>query len=287
MPIKEMEIFEQYHTMNLVLCHVGKGWENWNMNSRWIHIFAGLIMITLYVSVSTNTTSAAVVWSEDFSSGLTGWTTFAFETWQSGPTVAGNFSTTGDMLTVLDDDVNFARHDSSNVVGTWSWDMYVPDIPNGWIGVAFMSNGTRPFDFDTRMIAIEATTEGTDRFIMWWIRGVNNVVSDVCYTPTERILGWHHIDVTRTSTGSFNIFFNGTFEYTTLTNDVTQSTYLECYASNATGAAFDNIYVDDKIIPTTSTPTPTDTPIPWDLIMIGSGVALVVIILVIVVFKRR
>ncbi|MFW9808231.1 MAG: hypothetical protein ACFFE6_02515 [Candidatus Thorarchaeota archaeon] len=257
------------------------------MKSKWIRIAAGLSMMVLCISVYTNTSQAAEVWREEFDSGLTGWTTFAFESWQSGPVVEGNFSTADDMLTVLDDDVNFARHDSANVVGTWSFDMYIPDTPNGWIGVAFMSNGTRPLELDTRMIAIEATTDGTDRFVIWWLRGANNGVADTVYTPGGSIVGWHHIDVTRTSGGSFNVFFNGTFEYTTLTNDVTQSTYLECFASNATGAAFDNIIVSDTIDVTTPTLTPTAPPILWELVMIGGGVAIVVILLIIIVLKRR
>jgi len=251
-------------------------------------MLTGLAVFMLCFSIFTNTASAAEMWSENFDD-FTGWTTFGFESYQSGPIDAGNFSTTGDVLTVLDDEVNFARHDSVTEVGTWSFDIYVPDSPNGFTGVAFMSNGSRPLEYSTEMIALEATTEGTDRFILWWIRGASDWLGDVAYTPTDSILGWHHIDITRTVGGTFNVFFNGTFEYTTLTNDVLHSTYLECYAYNATGAMFDNIVVSDTIdiTPPTTTPEPTPTAIPWDLIAIGGGVAVVVIILVIVIVKRR
>lgn len=266
------------------------------MKTKRMYILAGIATLVLCMSIVTNTAQAVEVWSEDFNDELmTGWTTFAFESWEDGPIIAGNFSAEGGMLVSLDDDGNFARHDSTVNVGTWSFDLYVPDMVDGYVGVAFMSNGTRPFEFDTRMISIEATTVGIDRFIFWWIRGASNAtatnaVAVTAYTPTESILGWHHIDVTRTSGGLFNIFFNGSFEYTTVTNDVTSSTYLECFASNATGAAFDNIVVSNTIDvtpPATTPTTPDPTPIPWDLIAIGGGVAVVVIVLVIVVIKRR
>lgn len=259
------------------------------MKTKRMYILAGIATLVLCMSIVTNTAQAAEVWSEDFESGMTEWTTFAFEDWEEGPTIAGNFSDAGGVLTTLDDDVNYARHDSAIVVGTWSFDMYVPDTANSYVGVSFMSNGTRPTNLDTRMISVEATTKGVDRFIFWWIRGPNNIVGETCYTPTDSIVGWHHIDITRTSAGLFNVFFNGTFEYTTLTNDVTQSTYFECFA-NATGAAFDNIVVSDTIDitrPVTTTPPPTEPPIPWDLIAIGGGVAVVVIIVLIVILKRR
>ncbi len=260
------------------------------MKTKRMYILAGITTLVLCMSIVTNTAQAAEVWSEDFNDELmTGWTTFAFESWEDGPIIAGNFSAEGGMLASLDDDGNFARHDSTVNVGTWSFDLYVPDMVDGYVGVAFMSNGTRPFEFDTRMISIEATTDGVDRFIFWWSRGPNNVIGVTCFTPTDSILGWHHIDVTRTSGGLFNVFFNGTFEYTTVTNDVTSSTYLECFASNGTGAAFDNIVVSDTIDvtpPVTTPTTPEPTPIPWDLIAIGAGVVFVVLI-VIVILKRK
>lgn len=266
--------------------------EDLIVKTRWIHGVAGFTMFVLCLSVFTNTVTATLVWSEDFAD-MTDWTTTAFLTWQSGPIIAGNFSVVDGKLTVMDDDVNYARHNSTVEVGTWSFDLYVPDTPNGYVGVAFMSNGSRPLDFDSRWIAVEATTDGTDRFNLWWQRGPNNWIGEVCYTPTGSILGWHHIDVTRTSGGQINLFFNGTFIYDTLTNDVIHSTYLECYGVNATGAAFDNIFVDDEIIITPPTTPPSTTPteptgaIPWDLVAIAGGVIVVVAVLAIVCVKRR
>ncbi|MFX1484315.1 MAG: hypothetical protein ACFFCP_14130 [Promethearchaeota archaeon] len=256
------------------------------MKAKWSYMPTGVILSLLCFSLVAGTASATVVWSEDFTAGMPNWTTFAFLDWNTGPTVAGNFSVQGGALTVLDNDVNYARHNSTVEVGTWSFDLFVPDAPHAYVGVSFMSNGSRPIELDSRWIAVEATTEGTDRFNLWWQRGANNWVGDVCYTPTGSILGWHHIEITRTSGGQFNIFFNGSLEYTTVTNDVIHSTYLECYAVNATGAAFDNIVVDDQL-PTTTTTTTTGASPPWDLIAIGGVVVVIVVLLVVVLFRRR
>ena len=257
---------------------------------RWMHILGGFAAIVICMSFMLNTAQAAPVWSENFDN-MDDWTTFAFLDWVTGPIVEGNFSVDEGVLRVLDNDVNYARHDSTVEVGTWSFDLFVPDTPHGYVGVSFMSNGSRPIELDSRWIAIESATEGMDRFNLWWQRGPNNWVGDVCYTPTGSILGWHHIDITRTSGGLINVFFNGSFEYSTTTNDVTHSTYLECYAVNATGAMFDNIEVNDEVLPITETPTPTPTPspVPWDLILLGGGIAVVAIgiVLVVILFVRR
>jgi hypothetical protein len=255
------------------------------VKTRWMHILAGFAALVICMSFMMNTTQAAPIWSENFDAGMGDWTTFAFLDWNTGPIVEGNFSVEGGALTVMDNDVNYARHDSTMVVGTWSFDLFVPDTQHSYVGVSFMSNGSRPIQLDSRWIAVEATTEGVDRFNLWWQRGPDNWVGDTCYTPTGSILGWHHIDVTRSSGGRINIFFNGTFEYTTITNDVTHSTYLECYGVNATGAAFDNIMVDDTILPTATPTTSVPPEVPYLLIAVGAGI--VVLLVLAVVFLRR
>ena len=258
---------------------------NNSLKTRWMHILGSFAAVVICMSFMMNTAQAATVWSEDFND-MNDWTTVAFLDWNTGPTVAGNFSVVGGVLTVLDNDVNYARHDSTVEVGTWSFDLFVPDTPHGFVGVSFMSNGTRPLVLDSRWIAVEASREGVDRFNLWWQRGPDNWVGDICYTPTGSILGWHHIEVTRTSGGQINVFFNGTFKYSTVTNDVTHSTYLECYAVNATGAAFDNILVSDTIDVTTGTTTPETTP-DFLYILITVGVGVVVVLILAIVFLRR
>ena len=115
------------------------------MKTRWMHVIAGLTMFVLCISVCTTTTNAAEVWSDDFHDpNLPGWTFFGHENDTSHVEIGGNFSAASGMLTVLDDDFNVARQNSSTNVGTWSFDMFVPDDDDGhgFIGVDFMSNGS-------------------------------------------------------------------------------------------------------------------------------------------------
>ena len=110
------------------------------MKTRWIQLIAGLAMFVLCISTCTTTTNAAVFWSEDFESGLGDWTIFAYENSSTQVTKEGNFSDTGGVMTVLDDDINVARHDSTVNVGTWSFDIFVQDEGDGYFYVEFMSD---------------------------------------------------------------------------------------------------------------------------------------------------
>ncbi|MHA2407868.1 MAG: hypothetical protein ACXACA_05815, partial [Candidatus Ranarchaeia archaeon] len=116
------------------------------MKTRWMHLIAGVMMFVLCISVCTTTTNAAEVWSDDFETGLDGWTIFGLDDFDTPEKIEGNFSAASGMLTVLDDDINFARHESTTNVGTWSFDMFVPDVVpgDGWggINVEFMGNGS-------------------------------------------------------------------------------------------------------------------------------------------------
>jgi hypothetical protein len=200
-------------------------------------------------------------------------------------TIEGNFSTASGMLTALDDDINIARHNSTVNVGTWSFDLFVPDEYFRSIYVDFMSTGSKPNPYPSMHVSIGAWFDG-DRFV---------VMKNSSTTPYERLSdiyvdslqGWHHIDVSRTSDGHFYVWFNGTLEDDFVNNDVTNSTYLEFFCDNATDAAIDNLVVSD----TNYTPSPPTTPppasVPWELIAIGGGVAAVVIVLVIVFLRRR
>ena len=258
-----------------------------------IRVLAGFAMLILCISVCTNTSNAAEVWSDNFDDeNLDGWTIFAYTNGTSLVTKAGNFSAAGGVMTVLDDDINVARYNSTTNVGTWSFDMYVPDDGEGSIDVMFMSNGTRPFPaYSSMTVAVEAWLD-MDRFDLWELRGNLQGNLFAQYTPPGGLEGWHHFDVSRTSGGRFLLYLNGTLISDTVNNDVTSSTYLEVVCWNASGAAIDNIVVDDEPLlpPTTTpstTPTPTAIPLPWDLIAIVSGVAVVVIVLAIVCLKRR
>ncbi len=280
------------YTICSVLCSINRGQEVLKMKTKEMHVIAGFTMFVLCISVCITAANATVIWQDNFDDpNLPGWTTFAYETAISNVIVEGNFSAESGILTVLDDDLNFARHNSIVNVGTWSFDMFVPDIEvvEGAIYVYIMSNGSRAIPtYPSDFIAIGAWKQGVMpswNFISWTLKGFQSIIhSSITRDPVQ---GWHHIDISRTSDGHFYIYFNGTFEDDFTYNDVTTSTYLEFYCYSANGAAIDNLVVNDTPIEPTLTPTTTSPPLPWDLSIIGSGIAVVLIVLVIVFLRRR
>ncbi len=248
------------------------------MKTRWIQLIAGLAMFVLCISVCTTTTNAAMVWSDDFETGLDGWTIFGYESPTSTVTIEGNFSDTGGVLTVLDDDINVARHDSTVNGGTWSCDMLVQDDGEGYIYLLFMSDGAVPARAGpSTFVCVGAyMTEG--KFIVWQSVESSHAVIDITDIPLQ---GWHHIEVNRTSTGRFVVSLNGTPKADFVSNDVTSSTYLEVWGGNATGCAVDNIVVDDAE-PIITIPPPI-SPYVW----LAVGGTPIVIVLVVVFLRRR
>ncbi|MHA2081854.1 MAG: hypothetical protein ACW99H_11985, partial [Candidatus Thorarchaeota archaeon] len=215
------------------------------MKTRWIQLIAGLAMFVLCISVYTTTSNAAVIWSEDFEiPGLDDWTTFAYENSSTQVTKEGNFSDTGGVLTVLDDDINVARRDSTVNVGTWNFDIFVQDDGDGYFYVEFMSDGAVPFGVDDSTYVCIGPYMNEDKFAVWQQTGsIINSISSIYIDPLQ---GWHHIEVSRDDSGWFKVFFNGTLE-SEFVSTVTSSTYFEVYCRNATGCAIDNINVTDEI----------------------------------------
>ena len=259
------------------------------MKTRRMNLIAGFTVFVLCISVCTTTSDATVIWQDNFENpALPGWTFFGYENTSSQVRIEGNFSAADGTLKVLDDDVNIARHDSDVTVGTWSFDMYVPDDGNGQISVEIMSNGTQSWVETTTnnsLVAVGAYPED-DRFRVWWRKltssGILATISDI------PLPGWHHIEVSRTNDNRFYVSFNGTLKAEFLSDSVTKSTYLQFFCYNAAGAAIDNLVVDDTpVVPTTTPTTPTTPPLPLELIVIGGGVVAVVIVLAIIVLRRR
>jgi hypothetical protein len=111
------------------------------------------------------------------------------------------------------------------------------------------------------------------------------------------ISGLQEIDVTRSDSGQFTVYINGTPQI-----EVEDSTYTTsgdfCFGSES-GQAIDNVVVrDDVVPPTTTTTLPTTTTttttsetdstgVPIELLVIGVGGVAVVVIAVVVILRRR
>jgi len=247
------------------------------MKTRSIQLIAGLAMFVLCISVCTTTTNAAVVWSDDFETGLDGWTIFGYESRTSTVTIEGNFSDTGGVMTVLDEDINVARHDSTVNGGTWSFDMLVQDDGEGYIYLLFMSDGAIPAPAGPSTFVVVGASINKGKFIVWQAVESSHSVRDI---NVDTLQGWHHIEINRTSTGRLLVSLNGTLKADFVSNEVTSSTYLEVWGGNATGCAVDNIVVDDAE-PIITIPPPI-SPFAW-LAVGGTAIAIVVA----VVFLRR
>ncbi|MHA2302738.1 MAG: hypothetical protein ACXACD_17465 [Candidatus Thorarchaeota archaeon] len=250
------------------------------MKTRWIQLIAGLTMSVLCISVCTTTANATVIWEDDFDDeNLDGWTIFGWESMDSPVKIEGNFSAASGMLTALDDDLNVARHDSNVTVGTWSFDMFVPDDDYGFIRVEFMSNGASlGAHGNMSWIAVSAWFYGTaPLFYLLYGLGSSKTLLKTINRPLQ---GWHHIEASRNDDGRFLVYFNGTLEANVTSTLVTSSTYLQVLCNNVTGAAIDNLVVEVE------TPTPS---LPPDIItyVIVGGVAAVVIVVAIVFLRRR
>ncbi|MHA2210727.1 MAG: hypothetical protein ACXABV_16360 [Candidatus Thorarchaeota archaeon] len=269
------------------------------MKTRWMHLIAGITMCILCISVCTTTVNADLVWEDNFDDGTyePEWTTFGYANITSPVEIGGNFSAADYTLKVLDDDFNVARHESTTNVGTWSFDMFIPAEAYGFFYVDFMSNGYNNQELgNLSVLTVGADWLHTGPYRFQLLEGLGSswhLLKD--YTP-DVFHGWHHIDVSRTSDGHFYVYFNGTLTWDFVDMSVTSSTYLSVEGYNMTGAAIDNLVVDDTIptpspttTPTTppTTTTPPPPPSPLDPIIIGGGVAVVVIVLVIVILRRR
>ncbi|MFW9907488.1 MAG: hypothetical protein ACFFEF_02845 [Candidatus Thorarchaeota archaeon] len=254
------------------------------MKTRRMHLIAGFTMFALCISVCTTTSEATVIWEDNFDDGvLDGWTLFKYENLVTSVKDPGNFSAADFTLKVLDDDMNFARHNSIVNVGNWSFDMFVPNNEyEDWaMYVYIMSNGSRQIPtYPSDFIAVGAWKRSTSHsatFIAWTMKGSG---SDIQKSITrDPLQGWHHIVVSRNSDGRFLVYFNGTLEADFTYNGVTTSTYLEFYCYNVAGAAIDNVVVEEVV--------PPSTELPWELIVIGGSAAVAIIVLAIVFLRRR
>lgn len=263
----------------------------------------GFMIGLLFVFSLFPQSAATVVWSDDFSDGnYDGWTV-----------TEGTWVVTGtEMYLECDHEVfdNRISHPSTQIVGTWSFDHY--QGTNSIIGMAgtyffFMQNGTDPtYNYDGYGIKIA----GTHAYLVRSEGSIFTVQNLGLVDLGDIRWAWVHYDVTRNSTGGFNVYVNVTDGVTEAEPDISVvdttfslSQQLVVH-NNIIGSRVDNVEVDDEILitppveePTTTEPTetPTETPtngggtpLPIDpmLLLVGGGVV-VVIIAVVVLMKRR
>ncbi len=255
-----------------------------------------LLMILFY---SPSTCDATMVWSDNFNDGNhDGWTVTGINmTVVPSVLVDGDYSVDDDLLRATGEGGgwiwNLASHASTVATGTWSFDIDSPEVEPGLTHfyVFFMSADTDFVDGipDGYAFKVEMTLYlGFRGFeLEKFTDGDSQQLAQ--YQTNQDVLGGYHIDITRDSSGQFNIWINGTHRMATQDQSITSSEYFRF--STPAGPAIDNIEVYDSIEFDTSTTAASTTPtspgmdLTIPLIVVGIGVVVVVIIAVIYLKK--
>jgi hypothetical protein len=278
------------------------------MRRRWMHLIAGLAMVVLCISTCTTTTNAAVIWEDDFDDGTYApeWT--ICDNLTSEGFYNGAFGWNGSTWSATNNYLEKVGHDEWGVIsqpsnkayGRWSFDFKT----NGST-IFFISNNYYDFDdFEADLNSYYITFDVDtyyDTFSITLAKGLNDTRTILGTHYQVPVADWHHLDVTRNTTGYFSVYLdrsqNPIIEEEDTDIDTSEMFWLWYYQ----GEMIDNIVVDDDwnytITTTTTTTTATSTsptttpttppPLPWDLIAIGGGVAVLVIVLVVVFSRRR
>ena len=259
----------------------------------------GLLIGLLFVFSLFPQAAADVVWMDNFNDGnYDGWTVTDGDWLING---------TDNHLTSewIDWSINRIWYPSSQIVGTWSFDIYQGSNIEGPGGtwICYIANGTDPPD-DYYGYGIRIA--GTSVYLVKVSGFIATAINLGVATGWDLRHVWTHIDVTRNSTGGFNVYINAPSNTTPSDISVvdTDYSYSERLVIHNTmwGNLVDNFIVDDEIwitnpvdSTTTDTTTPSTTPtnggtpppIEPMLLIAGAGAAAVVIIAVVVLMKRR
>jgi pectate lyase len=222
----------------------------------------GAMMLLGSTLFTTNPCSAAVVWSDDFTDGdIAGWTV-----------ELGSFSAIDNTLRATGTP-SALRHDTSTTQGTWSFDV---DITQGTAGIYI----TLFADVMVAGICDSCYTLFVSNYQWQCQRATSgsNTVLDT-YNPTENIVGWYHVDVTRDASGQFYFWINGTHRMDALDNIENTANYFGFWGDE--GDALDNIVISDSVdiaAPTNTgtgtTPPPPIPGFPLASIILGGALAL-------------
>ena len=254
-----------------------------------------LILVVLVSSIGPMLVSADVVWSDDFNDGnYDGW--IICENPGMGWD-ASNWSAASYYLQVDQEDWGSISRPSNIAYGTWSFDFKANEtqitLGRGF-AINFISNDINNVTNvveDDDMICYwlrcrAIVTSEDDKFelsLRKWYGGVDTALAQSATRLS--VADWHHIDMTRNTTGWFSVYHNGSLVMQGVDTAMTTS---ELFVVSLTDwHMIDNVVVDDEIIPPPTTTPTTTTPPPFDWLLIGVGVSAVVIIVVLVIIIKR
>jgi hypothetical protein len=203
--------------------------------------------------------------------------------------------------------MNLAYLNHSINYGTWSFDLFIVDTPGAECVVHLIADHYNPrtqvstipgpgMNYSYLFVMITHDIGGSyDRptIDFWRLEASGRttlgtyVVGPPSYSWTNC---WTHFDVTRNSTGYFNVYLNGTLRMSRQDNITIPSGYF--IFAGLTGQAIDNVAIYDYIVPPPPPPAPPEPPTPppdftLPLIAIGAIELIVIIVLVILYVRRR
>ncbi|MFX1343210.1 MAG: hypothetical protein ACFFAL_11030 [Promethearchaeota archaeon] len=260
-----------------------------------------VITVTILIVIPLNPmqVSAALVWNEDFTvttvEELDDWVLQGYELIDStfyqvdhGFTIVNGELTAEDVYvpwSIYMSQVRRAIHNSTVAYGTWSFDWRVSGSQNGYDGVEFMFTDLRDEynltgEFTsyamTGYTLILDTIENDEMYIEKF--AVTHGVILVRHDFPSDLIGQHHIDVTRSLEGEFNVYFDSQLVLNVIDADVTSCEKFN-FVSFQGNSSIDNIVISDSVDVARSE-------LPIELIVIGIGIG-VTVVAIVIFFKRK
>ncbi|MHA2250731.1 MAG: hypothetical protein ACXAD7_10225 [Candidatus Kariarchaeaceae archaeon] len=213
----------------------------------------------------------AIIWSDDFNDGdYDGWTISGhyFPLVGSWRDTTGEVSVESKVLRIAGTKVfrnmTFATHASTQVYGSWSFDLDLKSVYGS-------SNHTHVYFIDAR--PVEDIPDFGPSFCCYDIAVISYPSDDppdyakeandlspafflikrpgvkiMDYYQVDAIAGWYHFDITRDESGEFKVYINNTLRMQATDNtwQISRSFYFGAEAG--TGMGIDNVVVRDDII---------------------------------------
>jgi len=165
-------------------------------------------------------------------------------------------------------------HPSNVAYGTWSFDIKTSESSDAEI--VFISNNITDLDTFSEWtgywINFIASSENLALSLRKQYEGDWSIVGS--YATPIPAAGWHHIEVTRTTTGQFTVMHNGSLIIQEVDIDIDTSEMFAVYVEN--WQMIDNIIVDNEVQSSSI-----------DLILIAIVTSTVAIIAVLIIILRR
>ena len=185
-------------------------------------------------------TNSAIVRSDDFTDGdMDDWVTFAL------PDEPSNFTVIdGVVYSMCEDFIEVANHASSVAYGTWSFDIYMGRAVLS--GVEFISSvpPTAHYSQYGYEFVLTPTSVQLAELYPTSDTSSNRRVADEHFM---NLIGWHHVDITRDTTGYFCVYLNNTPILETVDTTVTSSVNFAFAFGANSGAAFDNVVLCNSV----------------------------------------